>query len=338
MVADEALSLWLAREVGLEDAYVAGELGGGNSNITLLVEHRTGRCVLRRPPTNSISPLAARGVRREFDVLSTLSGAVPAPRPMAFCDDPAIIGVPFALFSFLPGVAITTHLPDSYLEDAGAVSRIGEALVDALATLHRVEPAAPGLPGGAADDGFLTRQIQRWVGIRRSDTVRDLPLLETLADVLTERQPRHGQRAVLHGDYHLDNTLFFEDRPVLSGIIDWELATVGDPLCDLGLVLAFWGPRLVQPAGFDFVQQVSRSEDPDAAERLAQRWALASGRDVTDLGYYRGFALWRLAAMVEGAYVLSFRGRDDRPYARRLKHDVPQLLEEAAVHLGIRAG
>lgn len=335
MGADEVLSRWLADEVGLEDAYVAAELGGGNSNITLLLESRQGRCVLRRPPTNSISPLASRGVRREFEVLNALDGAVPAPRALAFCDDPAVIGVPFALFGFLPGSAITDALPAGYPQHGEAVARIGEALIDGLASLHRVDPALPGLPKSSGPEGFLRRQIERWVGIRRSDQVRELPLLEPVAGALLERMPRHSQVAVLHGDYHLDNTLFLDDEPRLAGIIDWELATVGDPLCDLGLVLAFWGPRLVEPAGFDFVQAVSRSAGPHDADRLAERWARASGRDVAALAYYRAFALWRLAAMVEGAYALHCRGRDDSSYARNLKFDVPRLLEEAAVSLGV---
>jgi len=335
MGADEVLSQWLHDELGLEEAYVAAELGGGNSNITLLLESRQGRFVLRRPPTNSISPLAARGVRREFEVLNALDGAVPAPRAMAFCDDPAVIGVPFALFGFLPGSAITDTLPAAYAQHDDALDRIGDALIDGLASLHRVDPALPGLPRSSGGDGFLQRQIERWVGIRRSDQVRDLRLLEPVAEALLERRPRHSQVAVLHGDYHLDNTLFFDDAPRLSGIIDWELATVGDPLCDLGLVLAFWGPRLVEPAGFDFVQAVSRPATPLAAERLAERWARSCGRDVTALAYYRAFALWRLAAMVEGAYALHCRGRDDSAYARHLKFDVPRLLEEAAVSLGM---
>lgn len=335
MVADEVLSQWLAAEIGLDDAYVAAELGGGNSNVTLLVESEQGRYVLRRPPTNSISPLAARGVRREFDVLKALDGAVPAPRAVAFCDDPAVIGVPFAVFGFVPGTAITERLPEAYAQHPDALERVGEALIDGLASLHRVDPDLPGLPRSSASDGFLERQIERWVGIRRSDQVRELALLEPVAETLRQRMPKHSQRAVLHGDYHLDNTLFLTDEPRLSGIIDWELATLGDPLCDLGLVLAFWGPRLVEPAGFEFVQAVSRAQDRRAAEHLAERWSQASGRDVTELAYYRAFALWRLAAMVEGAYALHCRGRDDSPYARHLKHDVPRLLEEAAVNLGM---
>lgn len=337
MGADQVLSLWLQEELGLEDAYVAAELSGGNSNITLLLESRQGRFVLRRPPANSISPLAARGVRREFEVLQALNGAVPAPRALAFCDDPAVVGVPFAVFGFLPGLAITDTLPESYAQHGDAIERVGAALIDGLASLHRVDPALPGLPKSSGGNGFLRRQIERWIGIRRSDQVRELSYLEPVAETLLERMPKRSQVAVLHGDYHLDNTLFLDDEPRLSGIIDWELATVGDPLCDLGLVLAFWGPRRVEPAGFDFVQAVSRPAEPQAVDALAERWARASGRDVDDLGYYRAFALWRLAAMVEGAYALHCRGRDHSAYARHLKFDVPRLLEEAAVSLGLAA-
>lgn len=313
---------------------MAAELRGGNSNITLLVESNSGRCVLRRPPTNSISPLAARGVRREYDVLSALDGALAAPRALAFCTDPSIIGAPFAIFSWLPGVAITTELPVAYATSADAVARIGQELVDGLASVHRVDPGIVDLPRSSNPQPFLSRQIERWVKIRQADRVRDLPLVETVAAELSRRQPRHCATALLHGDFHLDNTLFHVDRPTLAGIIDWELAAVGDPMADLGLLLAFWGPRQVEPAGFDFVQAVSRDAGPDR-ESLADGWAAASGLDVIDLPYYCAFALWRLAATVEGAYVLHRRGRVDSDYARNLAHEVPRLFEEAAAILGL---
>ncbi|MEQ8859277.1 MAG: phosphotransferase family protein [Pseudomonadales bacterium] len=335
MAADQALSRWLAEHAGLDDVYVASELGGGNSNVTLLLEARQGRYVLRRPPANSISPLASRGVKREHDVLKALDGSVPAPRALAFCDDPAVIGAPFALFSFLPGTAITETLPADYPETATTLEQIGCELADGLACLHRVDSDTPGLPRPTKSGDFLRRQIERWMGIRRSDQVRELIRLEPLAEALLKRLPGHSATALVHGDYHLDNTLFLSDRPVLSGIIDWELAGLGDPLCDLGLLLAFWGPRRVEPAGFDFVQAVSRSRPCAERDALAERWARRSGHEVIDLPFYCAFALWRLAAMVEGAYSLYRQGRVDSPYARHLEFDVPRLLEEAAAELGV---
>jgi aminoglycoside phosphotransferase (APT) family kinase protein len=141
----------------------------------------------------------------------------------------------------------------------------------------------------------------------------------------------------MHGDFHLDNTLFRRDAPTLAAIIDWELSTVGDPLSDLGLMLAFWGPRQVDPPGFSFVQAVTRGAPGLVTrEALAARWSRITGIDVDDLDYYLVFALWRLASIVEGAYVLYRKGLVTDDYSRNLEHDVPALLLESALRAGLR--
>jgi aminoglycoside phosphotransferase (APT) family kinase protein len=338
VVVDDALSEWLAAHLGIEDAWVAEQLGGGNSNVTLLVEARDGRYVIRRPPANTISPLAARGVRREYATLAALGaagGAVRAPRAVGFCDDPAVIGAPFAVVTQMPGVAVTDALPPDWPPGTGTLARVGEELVDALAAVHAIDWRSLDLPDFSRPDGFLERQLDRWLGIRAEDAVRDLPAFERIAGVLRDRLPVDGATALVHGDFHLDNTLFLRDAPQLSAIIDWELATFGDPRLDVGLVLAFWGERAVERPGFDFVQAVTRRPDVPAREALAERWARGSGHALDDLPYWCAFALWRLAAMVEGAYCLYRRGRVDSDYARNLEFDVPALLAEAAAELGL---
>lgn len=335
MAADEVLSGWFARELGIADAYVSTELGGGNSNVTLLVESSAGRFVIRRPPRNSISPLAARGVRREYDLLRALDQRARVPRALAFCDDPSVLGAPFAVVGYVPGVAITETLPAAYPEGAATVNTLGEELIDAIAAVHRVPVDQVELPNWPRPEAFLQRQLERWLKIRAEDAVRPLPLLERVAAELLERLPAQGPVTLIHGDYHLDNTLFSADRPQLQAIIDWELATLGDPRVDLGLMLAFWGPRRIERPAFAFVQAVTRSTAVSSREALAARWADATGFDPGDLAWFCAFTFWRLAAMVEGAFVLHRRGRVDSDYVRNLEHDVPALLEEAALDLGL---
>ena len=335
MAADEALSGWMARELGIEGAYVSKALGGGNSNVTLLVESPRGRHVIRRPPGNTISPMAARGVRREHDVLRALAGRAAAPRAVAFCEDPAILGAPFAVVEFVPGVAISDQLPSAYPVTAATIDAIGCELMAGLASIHVLEPDdLDGLDWPRPDD-FLRRQVERWLKIRADDAVRALPALQRVGQLLLDRLPAAVPPALVHGDFHLDNTLFDADAPRLEAMIDWELATFGDPRLDLGLVLAFWGERPIAEPGFGFVQAVSRRADVCDRQVLAERWAQASGHDIHDLAYFCAFALWRLAAMVEGAYCLHARGKVDSDYARNLEFDVPALLEEAARHLGL---
>lgn len=329
------LADWMARELGLQNAYVSAELGGGNSNVTLLVESDSGRHVIRRPPNNTISPMAARGVRREHDVLRALDGRVAAPRALGFCEDPAILGAPFAVVEFVPGLAITDSLPDDYSDDPATVDALGCELVDALAGVHALPLTALTKLDWPKPDDFLSRQVERWLKIRAADSVRKLPRLEQVGQVLLERLPAVQPAALVHGDYHLDNTLFDAASPRLKAIIDWELATFGDPRLDLGLVLAFWGERPITAPGFDFVQAVTRRSDVCSREALARRWEEASGHQAGDLGYFCAFALWRLAAMVEGAYCLYRLGKVDGDYARNLEHDVPALLDEAALHLSL---
>lgn len=333
MVADEALSGWLARELGLEDAYVSAELGGGNSNVTLLVESASGRHVIRRPPANTISPLAARGVRREHDVLRALEGRGPLPRALAFCEDPAVLGAPFAVVEFVPGVAITDRLPESYGAGVASIDELGTELIDALAGIHALPITTMKQLDWPHPDDFLRRQVERWLKIRAGDSVRSLPRLEQVGAVLLDRLPGDRPVTLVHGDFHLDNTLFRTEQPRLAAIIDWELATFGDPRLDLGLMLAFWGDRPLPEPGFAFVQAVTRQAGIIDRQTLAARWAAVTGFGLDDLGYFCAFALWRLAAMVEGAYCLFHRGKVEGDYARHLEHDVPALLDEAAAHL-----
>ena len=144
-----------------------------------------------------------------------------------------------------------------------------------------------------------------------------------------DKLPENGPVGVTHGDFHLDNSLCHADRAELLAVIDWEMATIGDPLTDLGLFLMFWGPRRVDPPGFAHVQAVTRIDGIASRRQLAQRWSDASGIAIDNLDYYLCYAFWRLAAIVEGAYGLFLEGKVDTPYARGLEYDVPALLQEA---------
>jgi len=323
---------WAAAQLGVVGARLGARLGGGNSNVTQLVEHEGGTLVMRRPPDNAISASAANGVRREHRMLAALAGRAAVPAALGFCDDATVIGQPFLLVERVDGVSITTELPAAYPRDAATLRTLGEQLVDGIAAVHALDPAAIGLEVPAGASAFLDKQIERWLAARAAESVRPLPQLHALGGWLRERLPRARAVRVVHGDFHLDNTLFRRDRPQLAAIIDWELATVGDPLADLGLMLAFWGPRQVESPGFDFVQQVTRQGvAAPTREALAERWSRATGIAIESLDYYVVFALWRLAAIVEGAWVLHARGLVDSDYSRRLERDVPALLEEAAV-------
>lgn len=337
-VRDEKLVEWIGESLGLEDVRLGRRLSGGNSNITQLLEHREGRVIVRRPPDNAISSSAANGVRREYAMLTAVCDSVRVPKPLAICEDSEVMGQPFIVVDFVDGVSITTSLPSAYEVSVETLNSIGVQLIDGIAAAHILEwRTLPLRRPSAPPQDYVIRQIERWVAVRRKDTARELPLMEELAKWLNARVPKTRAIGVLHGDFHLDNTLFAPDRPVLAAIIDWELATIGDPMADVGLMLAFWGERLVDSPGFSFVQAVSRQVPGVVSrEQLAARWADATGYIADDLEFYMVFALWRLAVIVEGAFVLYRRGLVHDDYSRGLESDVPALLEEAAMIAGVR--
>jgi aminoglycoside phosphotransferase (APT) family kinase protein len=325
---------WMSESAGITGARLGTPLSGGNSNVTRLVESDQGRFILRHPPTETISDKAAAGIEREYRLMRAIGDAAPVPQAIAFCADRDIIGAPFLIGEFIDGVAISETLPPAWSNDAATISAAGEALIDALARVHRIDAASALGDSFGKPEGFVQRQIARWMAVRERDSVRPLPLLVMLAEWLVSNAPAPIAPTIVHCDYHLDNTLFDAHEPRLLAIIDWEMTTIADPRVDLGLVLMFWNRDETRDLGFRFVQRVSNRPGVVPSSELAARWADATGVGIAALDYFRVFAFWRLAAIVEGAFVLQQRGLADSPYGRGLKQDVPNLLREAAGILG----
>jgi aminoglycoside phosphotransferase (APT) family kinase protein len=320
---------------GLSGAELDTLLSGGNANVTQLVRHAKGLAVIRRPPTQAISSGAARGLRREYEMLRALQGNARVPGVYGFCDDPTILGQPFLVVEHIDGTSITSELPGAYVSTPNALQCIGEELIDAVAAVHSLDPRSMGLDPDHGCD-YVPRTVTRWLKVRAAERVRELPLLDELAQWFLTRGKPQTRTSIIHGDFHLDNTLFSRHEPRLAAIIDWELATVGDPLADVALMLMFWGPRAVEPPGFSFVQAVSRGHATVTRTELAERWSRAVNVPIDELDFYLSFSFWRLAAIVEGAYVLHRRGLVANAYSRGLEYDVPALLMEAAMMIGLR--
>jgi aminoglycoside phosphotransferase (APT) family kinase protein len=298
--------------LGAAETPRVSRIGGGQSNLTFLVEVDGKRLVLRRPPEGPLPP-SAHDVLREHRVLSGLARSdVPVPRPLAACDAPTVLGAPFYLMEAVDGDAIRFGLPAA-LDTPAERRRIGEQAVDALATLHAVDPAAIGLGELGRPSGYVARQLRRWRGQLEHARVRDAADLEWLGDWLDAHLPGEGEgaarAAIVHGDYKLDNLLFPPTAPArLAAIVDWEMATLGDPLADLGWLLAFWLepddgierlpilPRVTELSGF-----LTRAE-------LAARYGERIGRDQPDLIFYVVLAHWKMAVLLEGHWARHVRG------------------------------
>ena len=324
-----SLAAWLDRRIGPEGPWHLEPLTGGNSNDTGLLCGASSRYVMRRPPRHALST-SAHSVSREYRLLTALWGtAVPVPRPVALCEDPGPSGVPFMVMEYIPDArSITDALPRTWSAHPDALTAAADDLVDALVATHRVDWAAVGLSGFGRPEGFLERQPGRWFSQWEKIACRPLPAMVPLAEWLVANRPATSAVGLLHGDFHLDNCLFAADRPRVKAVIDWEMATVGDPLLDLGLLLALWGERRVD-CGMPAIQAVSRAPCAPPREHLLERYERGVGRSVPDVGYYRVLALFKLASIVESAYAQFRSGRLDTPYAAALEQAVPALLDEA---------
>lgn len=328
---DPALADWLGGHLDTKGPFEVRPVSGGNSNETALLTAPEGRWILRRPPAAAISA-TANDLSREFRILTALDGkGVPAPRPVAFAAAGEMTPRSCLVMEFSDGYPLTDTWPHGWPREA-TIGDAGRAAVEALAALHRVDYEAAGLGDFGRPAGYLKRQVTRWRGQYEQNQVRDLPLFAKLGDWLEAHRPAEAVPAILHGDFHLDNCLILPGPPArVSAIIDWELATIGDPLADLGLLLAFWGRNRTEPIAMPRVQALTRLPAAPARRELADYYTALTGRSTRDLAFYMVLAFFKLAAIVEGAYARFLAGDVDSPYARALAQDVPALLRDAAL-------
>src|SRR5258708_4111512 len=211
-------------------------------------------------------------------------------------------------------VPLTDTLPQAYGDDTAAtLTCIGNEAVDALAELHTVDWRAAGLGDFGRPENFLERQVPRWRRQYESYKCRELPRFAQVAAWLESHRPPDQPAAILHGDMHLDNSLYDAHRPLLRAIVDWEMATIGDPLLDVGLLLGFWGPRPIDPCAMPQVQAITRTPAAPTPAHLTERYARRTGRDVQHIDWYLALALCKLAAIVDGAYAQHLAGRLPTP-------------------------
>ncbi|MBV8992120.1 MAG: phosphotransferase family protein [Pseudonocardiales bacterium] len=274
-------------------------LPGGRSNLTYRLTDGHSSWVLRRPPLGGLTP-SAHDMAREYRVVAALANtSVPVPRPVALGQDLSILGMPFSVVEYVAGQVIRTQDDLHALPDADIV-RCAYGLIDVLAELHAVDPEAVGLGGFGRPKGYLARQIRRWHDQWNRVRSRALPDVETLHLRLAETCPAESASSIVHGDYRIDNAILDAgDVGTVRALVDWEMATVGDPLADLGLHLAYSDPAL------DFVLgkcAASTSSRLPSTDDLAQRYAIASRRNLDNLAFYRALGYFKGAVIAEGVY------------------------------------
>jgi aminoglycoside phosphotransferase (APT) family kinase protein len=309
-------------------------LAGGSQNIILRFTKGGRDFVLRRPP---LHPREGNNetMRREARVLGALAGSdVPHPALIATCGDEEVLGIAFYLMEPVDGFTATAALlPEPHASDPAMRRAMGFALVDGAAALAGVDYRAAGLDGFGKPEGYLARQVSRWRSQLASYETHDgWPGPQSLSGVLEialwldQHRPAQSAAAILHGDYSIGNVLYRRDGPSLAAIVDWELATIGDPLIDLGWILATWRAEGDVDIGVLKVEPFDGFPSPD---ELVERYAVRSGRDVSQIDWYVVLACYKLAIILEGSYARACAGLAPVSTGARLHGAAVRLLERA---------
>jgi aminoglycoside phosphotransferase (APT) family kinase protein len=307
----------------------AEPVGEGHSNVTYLLRRGDTELVLRRPPRPPLPP-SAHDVLREARLLRAVQDAdVRTPRVLLTCDDESVIGAPFYVMERVEGDVITSELPPA-LDSEAERRRMAEELVDALVEIHAVDWAACGLEGYGKPTGYLDRQLRRFGGLWEHNKTRDLPALDDLTAWLAEHKPESGPATIVHGDYRLGNVMFAPGTPArLNAIFDWELATIGDPLADVGYLVATWAQPGDPENAISALGGLTRRPGFPTREELIARYEAGSGRSMSDVRWYMTLALWKSAVFLEGSYKRRLAGTTEDPWFDVLETGVPEVAGRA---------
>jgi len=299
-----AVEAWIEANVdGLAPPFEWTRLEGGHSNLTYaLVDTEGRRAVVRRPPEGELLP-KAHDMGREFKVISGL-GSTPVPVPIAYgyCEDPAVTGAHFYVMSQVDGMALYNNTESQEYLTEEARATVGLSFIDTLAALHSVDPADVGLADLGRPDGYIARQLRTWYGswtasIEYADY--DNPKVHALHEHFTANLPEQGPSRVVHGDFGLHNCMFAPDGEV-TAVLDWEIATLGDSLADFAYALNAWG----EPGGGEPLAAEGATQAPGfvAPQVLIDRYAEATGADLSQLDYYVAFNHFKTACILHGVY------------------------------------
>ena len=313
----DALRAWMARALpDLTGPLAVEQFPSGHSNLTYMLKVGDREVVLRRPPFGARIK-SAHDMGREFRILSALIEAWPkVPRPIAFCEDEAVLGAPFYLMERCRGV-ILRGMRDNPGLGPDMMRRLSESLVDNLVELHAVDLDAAGLGGFGRPEGYVRRQVEGWT--RRWEKARtdEIPTIEQTAAWLADNMPDEVGATLIHNDYKYDNVMLDpEDLTRVVAVLDWEMATVGDPLMDLGTSLGYWfthdDPEDLRQLPFGPTILPGNLSRREVVERYGQR----SGRDVSDFLFYYVYALFKIAVIIQQIYARYRRGlTDDKRFA-----------------------
>jgi aminoglycoside phosphotransferase (APT) family kinase protein len=327
----DALRAYLARELGREiGSLTIEQFPGGHSNLTYRVAWDGEEYVLRRPPFGS-KVKSAHDMGREFTVLSALAPHYDkAPEPIVHCEDESVIGAPFYLMRRIEGVILRKQVPKGITLDPPTARRLCEVMIDTLVELHALDYREIGLGDFGKPAGYIERQVTGWTRRYAGSQTDDIPAVDHVARWLADNMPPDGAPALIHNDFKLDNMVLDpDDLTRVIGILDWEMATVGDPLMDFGTALCYW-VETSDPQPMQMMRFVPSTEPGMMTRReLADRYAEQSGRDLDNIVFYYCFGLFKTAVVAQQIYYRYKQGLTRDPRFEMMIHGVRLLSDQA---------
>jgi aminoglycoside phosphotransferase (APT) family kinase protein len=326
----EALGEWLAGKLPGADPLVIEQFPAGHSNLTYLLRSGGSEYVLRRPPLGPVAPKAHDMVREARVLAAVHPHYPPAPSVVLACEDPTVIGAPFFVMERRRGVVVRHGLPRGLADLPDAASRVSGTLIEGLAQLHSIDIQATGLVALGKPEGFLERQVAGWSDRWYRARTEPLPAMDRVIGWLEAECPVSRQATVVHQDYKLDNVMLAEGDPDrLAAVLDWEMATVGDPLADLGLTLTYWSlPEARSVSG------IGTGDGWWPRERMITRYAERTGFDVGGLRWYEVLGVFKLAVIVQQIYARWVRGQTTDSRFEGMGRQVAALVAAAGQTAG----
>jgi aminoglycoside phosphotransferase (APT) family kinase protein len=296
--------------VDLSQPMAVAQFPGGHSNLTYLLRFGACELVLRRPPLGPVPP-KAHDMAREYRWLEAAHPVFPlAPRPYLVCEDPAVVGTTFYVMERRHGLVVRGEEPARLRNNVAARRAVSTAVVDTLAELHCIDVSSHGLTALGKPAGFVERQVRGWTDRWHASKTTPLEEMDALAGWLLARLPADpGPPAIVHGDFKLDNLMFDADRiDRVVAVFDWEMCALGDPLVDVGILLAYWAPT-APPDQRDALTTVTGQPGYLTRDEIVARYAERSGRDVSAIRFYEVFALFKIAVVIQQIFFRYARGQ-----------------------------
>ncbi|HEX2706378.1 MAG TPA: phosphotransferase family protein [Solirubrobacterales bacterium] len=295
------LEAWFSEHApGAQPPLVFERIAGGLSNLTYRVSDRAGKSwALRRPPLGKRLG-SAHDMAREHRVVSALGPTeIPVAPVVGLCEDENVTGVPFYAMDFVEGPVLRGLAEAEAFPEEADRRAIGERVADTLAQVHAVDPDAVGLGDLGRKEDYVARQLRRWQGQWEKSKTRELEAVDRVHERLAARIPEQGPATLVHGDYRLDNMILTPSGEV-AAVVDWELCTLGEPLADVGTLMAYWPER--GEKGIALGQPANLAPGFPNREEMAARYAETSGRDISELDFFLALGYWKLAVILEGVY------------------------------------